>query len=239
MEEPSDKQPTPIDADSDFSGQPKCMQPIEQTFRFLRKHPLKTVLYGLVAVGVLIVGGFITELPKTLPPWSHAETNEGHKATPGYELSIAEAAESARGPVWDMSYSNADEVVARIGGMAHLGRRDFRNVSVVCFWRLAQGFETNWHLARRRSRGNYLIATVDGQTAIAGNWQALFGGIKCPRQYVGDIAVVLVAYSNEYLRQETIPWFLTARSRGPEKSYSSSSIPTRKNRCSPFRRGVT
>jgi hypothetical protein len=221
MEEPRGKQRTPDNADSDSHSQPEWMQPIDKTLRFFRERPAKTAIFGVIALGVLFVGGFISDLPKRLLSSSGARTDGDYKATKDYELSVVDVAESARGPVWDISYSDQDEVVARIGGTAHLGGKDCRNVSVVCFWRLAQGFETNWHIARRRSGGNYLIATVDGPTAIAGNWQAFFGGIQCPKQYAGDVAVVLIAYTNEYLRQETYRWL------GDENGWGFPELPSK------------
>jgi len=206
MEEPRDKQHTPDHVDPDSQSQPEWMQPIDKTLRFFRERPLRTAIFGVIALAVLFVGGFVTDLPKRLLSSSDAKTEGGHKATKDYELLVVDVAESARGPIWDNSYLDQDEVVARIGGTARLGGKDSRNVSVVCFWRLAQGFETNWHIARRRSGGNYLVATVDGPTAVAGNWQAFFGGMQCPKQYMGDVAVVLIAYTNEYIRQETYGW---------------------------------
>lgn len=79
-------------------------------------------------------------------------------------------------------------------------------MAVVGFWRLAQGFETNWHVARRRDEGWYRLAKIDGPVAVAGNWDYLIRGIECPKEYDGEVAIVLAAFPGPFI-QTCLDWY--------------------------------
>ena len=41
---------------------------------------------------------------------------------------------------------------------------------------------------------------------MAGNWDYLVGGIECPKEYSGEVAVMLAAFPVQFVQQQTEAW---------------------------------
>jgi hypothetical protein len=111
-----------------------------------------------------------------------------------------------RAPVFDLSFSDTDEVVASVHGRLEISRSDASQSTVVAFWRVANAFETNWHACRRRIGGNYVLAELEGDSAIAGQWDFQIGGIEINRSYSGPVSVVLIALNRKMISLNAEKW---------------------------------
>jgi hypothetical protein len=122
-------------------------------------------------------------------------------------LTISEVNQNTRKPVWDFSWPSADdEIIAVITGdceIEGLGGSQFR---LLAFWQVATDYETNYHVARRRVGGNYVLATLEGESALAGKWEFVVGGIEVEPTYSGIVSVVILAISNEAIAQCERDW---------------------------------
>lgn len=120
-------------------------------------------------------------------------------------IDITETSVSVRGPLWGYESFDDDEIVAKISGeAAHLDGKA-TNV-LVAFWRLANDYETNWHVGRRRDGGNYKLATLEAGIADASKWDFLVGGIECDKNYEGDIAIILLLYPHSLIDTHAYSW---------------------------------
>ena len=81
---------------------------------------------------------------------------------------IDSVTESMREPLWGRESSYDDEIIAVLKGSCTASHTKRAGFKVVAFWRLANAYETNWHIAKRRVGGNYKLATLDGESALAG-----------------------------------------------------------------------
>ena len=149
--------------------------------------------------------------------YPHDATDHTVKPSPTNSLLVIDTVtESMRGPVWGHPGYDDDEIIAVIrGSCTALGTKpnDFK---LVAFWRLASGYETNWHIAGRRVGGNYKLATLDGESAVAGNWDFLIGRIEAEKTYSGDISVILLAFGNDQVTNNQEEWLDDSNGWGAE-----------------------
>lgn len=115
-----------------------------------------------------------------------------YSAIPSKALIVDTVHEVSRKPIWDNSYFDRDEVVASVRGHYHAGETEAGQLGVVAFWRLASAHSTNWHVAKRRVGSNYELAVLEGESAAAGTWDFLVGGIELEKSYTGTISIVLI-----------------------------------------------
>jgi hypothetical protein len=135
------------------------------------------------------------------------DRNPGTREVVQHALQIQAVQVSARGPAWDASYSSADEIVLRINASnTPLPCGRCSNVTIIGFWRLANSYETNWHIAKRRDGSHYVLAEVPGEAAARGGWEAFFGGIECDKTYAGEISVLLMAYPQSFVSARAWDW---------------------------------
>jgi len=126
-------------------------------------------------------------------------------ATAQAQLSIEAARQVTRGPVWGWDTLDSDEVVAAVALRATTTLNEGR--VVVAFWRLANEYETNWHIARRRVGQNYLLARLEGAPLSSATASTLLaGGIECEKTYAGDIAIVVLAVPTQIVEEKQEEW---------------------------------
>jgi hypothetical protein len=122
-----------------------------------------------------------------------------------FSINITDIEVSARDPIWGYESFDEDEIVVKVSGNAVIPDSNQTN-AIVAFWRLANDFETNWHIGRRRDGGNYKVATLDASIARSGSWDFLVGGIECEKIYRGDVMIVLLLYPQSIVLKQSDTW---------------------------------
>ncbi len=112
---------------------------------------------------------------------------------------------SSRGPLGGYDFFDDDEIVANVSGKLKPPRVN-NNVSIVAFWRLADGYVTNWHIGQRRVGSQYRIAVLDSAILNTSEWNFLVGGIECSKTYESDIALVLMVFTNSKIQENSTSW---------------------------------
>lgn len=151
---------------------------------------------GLAAVGlsgVLITGAVICGTGLLFVTYYYLQV------IPSAHLILENVRQVSRGPVWDQPAFNKDEIVTAIHGQVIGLTEEARDVKLLAFWRLANDISTNWHVGKRRVGDNYALATLDGESAIAQNWDFLVGGIEVDKTYSGIVSLVVVVMKNQQL----------------------------------------
>lgn len=174
----------------------------------LNRHP---VIFLLTMLGSLasIIGLVVVFVPRgDSPP-------EGQ---PQNQLAVEEIVITDRKPVWGWSFFD-DEIIVVVKGRCRISRGNMSEFKLVAFWRLANGFETNWHIGKRRVGMNYTIAMLDGQSAIAGKWDFIVGGIQADKSYSGAIAITVAAVSTKAIESNERKWL------GDESGWGFADLP--------------
>lgn len=120
---------------------------------------------------------------------------------------------SVRDPVWGHETFDDDEIIANINGRAEF-QENIEDASIVAFWRLANDYETNWHVGRRRDGGNYKLAKIPSYVVKSGEWDFLVGGIECKKEYQGEVSIVLFLYPNEIIKKNSYTWLADSNGWG-------------------------
>jgi hypothetical protein len=118
-------------------------------------------------------------------------------------ISVRQAARSA---VFGMDYIGRDEVVAKARGTFAMTASELKTVALVPFWRQATGFETNWHVGKRRVGEDYQLAMLEGESAGAGTWEFPVGGIELEKSYSGTVSLVIIALRRDAVERDRSTW---------------------------------
>ena len=121
-------------------------------------------------------------------------------------LALTSVRQVSRSPVFDMDFVSQDEVVASLQGSFKYSRIRPEKIGVLAFWRLANGFETNWHVGKRRVGSDYQLALLDGGVATSGVWELFVGGIEMDKLYSGEVSIVLIALPIDTIRRNEAAW---------------------------------
>ena len=122
-------------------------------------------------------------------------------------LRIISIKEVNREALWGFQSFDDDEVVVTLLGRTAEVQEALGDLQIIVFWRLAQNFETNWHVGKRRLAGNYELVSLDvGQIRGHEEWELLVGGIECEKSYNGTIAIALVAAPKAFIDSHRHEW---------------------------------
>jgi hypothetical protein len=171
----------------------------------INKHPLWTLLMALGAVAS-IAAFLALFLPSESPPLGVVEAGPIH---------ISRIDVASRGPLWDNENWDDDEIVASVSGTLDRVKHG-SGAKIIAFWRLANDYETNWHVGRRRVGGNYVLATMDAETAQQGTWDFFVGGIEADKAYDDKVLIVLCVMELDAIEQSDSDWLRDSNSWGLE-----------------------
>jgi hypothetical protein len=161
----------------------------------LKQHPLVFALMALGAVASIVA------LVLYLFPAGKPRFSGGAKG-----LSVEQVTTATRSPLWDNSYLGKDEVVANVRGRFDGYSREARQLAIVAFWRLANAYETNWHVGKRRVGASYKIALLDGEIASQESWDFLVGGIETDKSYDGPVSILVAAFRRDEVDAREREW---------------------------------